>query len=51
MNKLSTKERNKHLERIAKIKDENIDTSDIPELTEKQFKTGVRGRFYRPGPK
>jgi uncharacterized protein (DUF4415 family) len=28
--------------------DSEIDTSDIPELTEEQFKYAVRGKFYRP---
>jgi uncharacterized protein (DUF4415 family) len=28
--------------------DSEIDTSDIPELTEEQFRTAVRGKFYRP---
>jgi uncharacterized protein (DUF4415 family) len=30
------------------IADAQIDTSDIPELTEEQLKRAVRGRFYRP---
>ena len=34
---------------LAKMKDEDIDTSDIPELTEKFWKNAVRGNpFYRP---
>ena len=34
------------LKRLAAMPDEQIDTSDIPELT--NFASGVRGRFYRP---
>lgn len=48
MRKLSAEERRKHLRNIAAIKDEDIDTSDIPELTIEQLRTGVRGLFYRP---
>jgi uncharacterized protein (DUF4415 family) len=37
------------LEVLDKIKDEDIDLSDIPELTEKFWKNAVRGNpFYRP---
>lgn len=36
------------LKALAKRPDREIDTSDIPELTEEQFKNAVRGRFYRP---
>lgn len=28
--------------------DREIDLSDIPEWTDEQFKTAIRGRFYRP---
>jgi predicted DNA binding CopG/RHH family protein len=34
------------LKRLAVMPDDEIDTSDIPELT--SFAGGVRGRFYRP---
>jgi predicted DNA binding CopG/RHH family protein len=34
------------LKRLAAMPDDQIDTSDIPELT--SFAGGVRGRFYRP---
>lgn len=37
-----------NLRRLAARPDSEIDTSDIPELTEEQWKTAVRGRFYRP---
>jgi len=34
------------LKKLAAMPDDQIDTSDIPELT--SFAGGVRGRFYRP---
>jgi uncharacterized protein (DUF4415 family) len=36
------------LEALAARPDSEIDFSDIPELTEEQWKTAVRGNFYRP---
>jgi len=48
MRKLSSDQRAKELKRIAAIPDDQIDTSDIPELTEEQLRRAVRGRFYRP---
>jgi len=43
-----TEERAAYLK--AQLDDPNfkIDTSDIPEWTEEQFKNAIRGRFYRP---
>jgi uncharacterized protein (DUF4415 family) len=41
----------KELERFAlemAKPDSEIDFSDIPELTEEDFKNAVRGKFYRP---
>jgi uncharacterized protein (DUF4415 family) len=38
----------RQLRKIAAMPDSEIDTSDIPELTEEQWKNAVRGRFYRP---
>ena len=38
-------------ERLAEMKVQStlpIDTSDIPELTDEQFKAAVRSRFHRP---
>jgi len=35
-------------ELAALMPNENIDFSDIPELTEEQFRRASRGRFYRP---
>jgi uncharacterized protein (DUF4415 family) len=44
-----TKEQKKQLETLANMKDEDIDTSDIPELTEEFWKNAVRGNpFFRP---
>jgi hypothetical protein len=36
-----------NLKRLAARPDSEIDTSDIPELTEEQLKTAVRGRFFK----
>jgi len=44
---LTTKQR-ANLKALARRPDSEIDTSDIPELTDEQFKNAVRGRFYRP---
>jgi uncharacterized protein (DUF4415 family) len=42
-------EEDERLYKLAMAKpDSEIDTSDIPELTEEQFRTAVRGKFYRP---
>jgi uncharacterized protein (DUF4415 family) len=38
----------KRLRELAARPDFKIDLSDIPELTEEQFKNAERGRFYRP---
>jgi uncharacterized protein (DUF4415 family) len=48
MKKLSRRHRKSELERIARIPDEAIDTSDIPELTDDQIRRAVLGRMYRP---
>ena len=37
-----------NLEELAKMSDDEIDTSDIPEWTDEMWKRAVRGRFYRP---
>ncbi len=37
----------RQLEALARTPDEDIDLSDIPEMTPEQFRRGVRGRFYR----
>jgi uncharacterized protein (DUF4415 family) len=38
----------KELNALARLPDDRIDLSDIPELTEEQIRSGTRGRFYRP---
>ena len=37
-----------NLDELVNRPDSEIDTSDIPEWTEEQWKNAVRGRFYRP---
>jgi uncharacterized protein (DUF4415 family) len=36
------------LKALAARPDSDIDTSDIPEMTDEQWKKAVRGHFYRP---
>jgi uncharacterized protein (DUF4415 family) len=48
MKKLTRKERQKQLTYLAALRDDQIDTSDIPELTVEQLQRAVRGRMYRP---
>jgi uncharacterized protein (DUF4415 family) len=48
MKKLTTKERQKQLAYLAALPDDQIDTSDIPELTIEQLRKAVRGLMYRP---
>lgn len=43
-----TPERLAELKRLEAMPDDQIDTSDAPELTDKQWAEAVRGRFYRP---
>jgi uncharacterized protein (DUF4415 family) len=38
----------RRLEKLSERPDEEIDTSDIPELTEKFWQNAVRNPFYRP---
>lgn len=38
----------RELAAIAALSDDEIDTSDIPELPPAAWKNAVRGRFYRP---
>jgi uncharacterized protein (DUF4415 family) len=45
MNKFSEAQR-KELAELALLSDEEIDTSDIPEVLD--FSNAVRGKFYRP---
>ena len=48
MKKLTTKERQRQLAYLAALSDDQIDTSDIPELTVEQMRKAVRGLMYRP---
>jgi uncharacterized protein (DUF4415 family) len=41
-------ERKRRLEKLSRRPDHQIDTSDIPELTEKFWQNAVRNPFYRP---
>ncbi len=41
-----TKQQAEDIERLKNMKDEDIDYSDIPELTD--WSNAVRGKFYRP---
>jgi uncharacterized protein (DUF4415 family) len=38
----------RELAALAAMPDDNIDTSDIPELPRNAWKDAVRGKFYRP---
>ena len=46
-NRLNAKNKDR-LKKLAAQPDEEIDTSDIPELTEKFWQNAVRNPFYRP---
>ena len=48
MKKLSAEQRRKQIQIVTTIPDDQIDTSDIPELTDEQMIEGVRGQFCRP---
>ncbi len=37
-----------NLSRLAALSDSEIDTSDIPELSDEQWQSAVRGRFCKP---
>jgi uncharacterized protein (DUF4415 family) len=43
-----TKTESAKLRALAARPDSEIDTSDIPEMTEEQWKNARRGHFYRP---
>ena len=43
-----TARQKRELAAIAALADDQIDTSDIPELPPAAWKNAVRGRFYRP---
>jgi len=48
MRKLTSRQRAKELLALAAIPDDQIDTSDIPELTDEQLRRAVRSSMYRP---
>jgi uncharacterized protein (DUF4415 family) len=48
MKKLTNEQRRRQIQAVAAIPDDQIDTSDIPELTADQMKKAIRSRFYRP---
>ena len=41
-----TEKQAREIQELAKLSDEEIDTSDVPEVHD--FTDAVRGRFYRP---
>ena len=43
-----TEEQRASLKTLAERPDSEIDTRDIPALTDEQLQNAVRGRFYRP---
>jgi uncharacterized protein (DUF4415 family) len=43
-----TPRQKKELAALAALPDDQIDTSDIPELPPSAWKNAIRGRFYRP---
>jgi len=43
-----TAKQDRELAAVAALPDDQIDTSDIPELPPRAWKDAVRGRFYRP---
>jgi uncharacterized protein (DUF4415 family) len=43
-----TQNQKRELTALASLPDDQIDTSDIPELPPGAWKNAVRGRFYRP---
>ena len=45
MNKMTDKQR-QELRQLAQLAEDDIDTNDIPEITD--FSAATRGRFYRP---
>lgn len=48
MKKLTNRQRQKELDAIAAIADDQIDLSDIPELIDEQLSRAIRGEMYRP---
>jgi uncharacterized protein (DUF4415 family) len=48
MRKWSKKQRERELKAIAALPEQDVDISDIPELSEDLLRQGVRGLMYRP---
>lgn len=48
MKKLNAKQRRKQLKAAPAIADDQIDTSEVPELTVDQMARATRGRLHRP---
>jgi len=46
-----TAKQKRELAALAAMPDNQIDTSDIPELLPDAWKNAVRSRFYRPAPR
>lgn len=44
----SSVERSKAIKRLIALKNEDINTTDIPELPPGAWKNAVRGKYYRP---
>jgi uncharacterized protein (DUF4415 family) len=43
-----TRAQRQNLDRLAALPADQIDTSDVPELTDEQFRNAVHSRFHRP---
>jgi hypothetical protein len=43
-----TPKQTRELAALAALRDDQIDTSDIPELPPSVWKDAIRGKFYRP---
>jgi uncharacterized protein (DUF4415 family) len=48
MRRWTRKQRERELKAIAALSEEEVDLSDIPELSEDLLRKGVRGLMYRP---
>src|SRR5258707_14068480 len=48
MKRLTKSERRKQIRRFDAIRDDQINITDIPEITEEQMRKGVVGHLYRP---
>jgi len=48
MKRWTRKQREREIKAIAALPEQDIDLSDIPELSEEMLRKGVRGLMYRP---